>query len=79
MLAQALKEYKEHVNSQTRKCIVGTWSLTLSEEDQDAFTETLTDASLSTRALMSVLRTANANFSLEALRKHRTGECPCQA
>lgn len=79
MLADALKEYKTLKSTQVRRCIVGDWSAKLPAEDQEVLEEVLNDVSISNRALLTILRTADANYSLEALRKHRTQECPCQA
>ena len=77
MLAEALKEYKQTRATTVRKCIVGSWSSNLSEEDQASFKEALQDYSISARSLLNILNNVGASFSLEALRKHRNGECPC--
>lgn len=79
MLAEALKDYKHTRATQVRLCIVGGWSSTLSEEDQASFKEALEDYSISARSLLTILNNVGASFSLEALRKHRNQECPCQA
>jgi len=79
MLSEAVKDFKSQRVNAIKRCIVGEWSLTLSEEDQEVFNEVIVDFSISTRKLLTILKTAGASFSLEAIRKHRNEECPCQA
>ncbi len=78
MLAEAIKEFKEHKRV-SKRCIVGDWSLALSEEDQIQLKDAILDNEISTRQLHKILRSAGATFSLEAIRKHRNEECPCQS
>lgn len=77
MLADALKNFKEERASAVRRCVVGEWSTTLSEEDQGLLVEALADYTISNRQLLKILRDAGASYSLEAIRKHRNQECPC--
>lgn len=78
MLSEAVKEFKTQRVNAIKRCIVGEWAQTLSDEDAEVFNEVLVDYSISTRQLLTVLKTAGAGFSLEAIRKHRNEECPCQ-
>ena len=78
MLAEALAEYKEHLVTATRRCMVARWSSKLSPEDQSAFNESIEDFAIPTSSLFGIFRKSGADFSIETLRRHRTGECSCQ-
>jgi hypothetical protein len=77
MLADALNNFKQARDSAVRRCVVGDWSTTLSEEDQGLLVEALADYTISNRQLLKILHNAGASYSLEAIRKHRNQECPC--
>lgn len=79
MLAEALAEYREQQLTKVKRCSVGVWVSTLTEEDQEAFKLTLEDKSFSTKDMYNVISKIGANFSMETLRRHRSGECTCQS
>ena len=79
MLSTALKLYRNSKKNERKHCVVAQWAVKLSEEDASSFTEALVDYSISNRQLLNILKSVGAPFSLEALRKHRNQECPCQA
>jgi len=79
MLLEAVEQFRKQQSEKIKLCIVGEWAVNLSETDKKAFLDVCEDFSISTRKLLTVLKTAGASFSLEAIRKHRNGECPCQA
>lgn len=79
MLSTALKDYRAAKKSERRTCVIAQWATGLSDEDTLSFEEALVDYSISNRQLLNILKSVGAPFSLEALRKHRNQECPCQA
>lgn len=79
MLSTALRAYRTSKKNERKLCVIAQWVETLLEEDTSSFEEALTDYSISNRQLLNILKSVGAPFSLEALRKHRNQECPCQA
>lgn len=79
MLSTALKMYRNSKANERKLCVIAQWVAELSEEDASSFEEALVDYSISNRQLLNILKSVGAPFSLEALRKHRNEECPCQA
>lgn len=78
MLAQALADYREYLVTASKRCSVGRWGMSLSEEDKAAFDLSIKDFSISNSALFSIFRKSGADFSTETLRRHRNGDCGCQ-
>jgi len=79
MLAKALAEYREQMLTRVKRCSVGVWVSGLEQEDQEAFQLTLEDKSFSTKDMYTVISKLGATFSMETLRRHRSGECTCQS
>lgn len=78
-IGKAFADFKVEQGLDKRRCIVGTWVDSLTDEDKKEINTILFDDGVSTAKLLSFLKTININsFSNEALRKHRVGGCSCQ-
>lgn len=78
-LANVLAEYREHQVTAVRRCCVARWGMGLeTEADIAAFQSSIRDFSISTRELHNLFRKAGADYSAEALRRHRNQDCGCQ-
>lgn len=77
MLASAIKQFKEQQLLATKHCVVGIWLSSLSEEDQESFSDAAKDSMMTTKDLHQVCKNVGATYSLESVRRHRNRECAC--
>lgn len=79
MIGKAFADFKKEQGLDKKRCIVGAWVDSLSEEDRKEINTIFFDDGVSTAKILSFLKTINiSSFSNEALRKHRVGGCSCQ-
>jgi hypothetical protein len=76
MLDDLYLEAKEQVKF-SNYCLIGQWSMSLSESDKAAFDTSINDVDFSTRGLFKLYKKAGATFGLSSLLIHRNGECGC--
>ena len=75
-LSQLYKEKVKQIELE-KKCVVGQWRESLSEEDQTAFDFSIDDTRISNRTLSKLYHDSGAPFQITALQTHRTGGCAC--
>jgi hypothetical protein len=78
MLNQLYTDAKESMANAVNYCVVGQWASSLTDNDKDAFTNSLNDADFSSRTLHALYKSAGATFGLTSLLSHRNGECGCR-
>jgi hypothetical protein len=76
MLDELYEEAKDK-SKISNHCVVGQWSVSLTDSDKAAFNTSINDVDFSTRSLFKLYQKAGATFGLTSLLTHRNGECGC--